>query len=107
MMIFVRASMDRTLRENSIQCREAHSSRRLRYHSDLSGAILLTGVSIRPARNGRGLYAARRFRPNETILKIAGRVFDWRVLLQRGGKFLANCIRFGPETYLDPADGPA
>jgi hypothetical protein len=61
-------------------------------------------VVIRPSRIGMGLFAARDFLPLETIIKIAGRIVDWRVLRERGGTFADNCLRFGPETYLDPGD---
>jgi hypothetical protein len=53
-----------------------------------------------------GLVAAKNFRRDETILKIPGRVVDAGILWDRGGSFADNCIRFGPETYLDPRDGP-
>ncbi len=56
------------------------------------------------ARNGLGLFATRALRPNQTIIKIAGRVVDAGILWDRGGTFADNCFRFGPETYLDPGD---
>jgi len=64
----------------------------------------LISVLVRPTRNGLGLFAARRFRPHQTIIKIAGRVVDAGLLWDRGGTFADNCFRFGPETYLDPGD---
>ena len=64
-------------------------------------------VSVAPARNGLGLFATRAFKPEHTILKIAGRVVHHRVLWKRRGSFAANCFRYGPETYLDPGDHPA
>jgi SET domain-containing protein len=67
-------------------------------------ALMLDAVFVGPARHGRGLFAARPFAADETIIKIAGRVVDYRVLWERGGRFAANCLRFGPETYLDPGD---
>jgi hypothetical protein len=51
-----------------------------------------------------GLFAARRYRRGQTIIKIVGRVVDAAVLWDRGGTFADNCFRFGPETYLDPGD---
>jgi hypothetical protein len=64
-------------------------------------------VFVAPARVGRGLFAARAFRRGETIVPIEGRVVDYRLLWKRqGSRFSANCFRFGPETYLDPGDGP-
>jgi hypothetical protein len=51
-----------------------------------------------------GLFAAKAFRPKQTILKIVGRVVDYRILWERRGTFADNCFRFGPETYLDPGD---
>jgi hypothetical protein len=60
---------------------------------------------VRRARNGLGLFAARAYRPTQTIIKITGRVVDAGILWDRGGTFADNCFRFGPETYLDPGDG--
>jgi uncharacterized protein len=64
----------------------------------------MSGVEVRPARIGNGLYATRGFRHNAEILKIVGRVVHHSVLWKRGGRFADNCYRFGPETYLDPGD---
>ena len=61
-------------------------------------------VAVAPSRNGKGLFATRRFRAGEEILVIAGRVVDPDLLWERGGRFAANCIRFGPESYIDPGD---
>ena len=66
--------------------------------------MLLTQVAVGRARNGVGLFAARSFRANETIVKLVGRVVHYQILWERRGSFAANCIRFGPETYLDPGD---
>jgi hypothetical protein len=65
------------------------------------GPVVVTRV-----RNGMGLVAAKNFRRAHTIVKIPGRVVDAGILWDRGGSFADNCIRFGPETYLDPRDGP-
>jgi len=65
----------------------------------------LPHVVTKTARNGRGLFATRAFRPTKDILHIIGRIYDADVLWDRGGKFADNCYRFGPETYLDPGDG--
>lgn len=64
-----------------------------------------TRVRVAPSRIGSGLFARRSFAAAETIIKIAGRVVNYEVLWERGGRFMDNCIRFGPETYLDPGDG--
>ena len=61
-------------------------------------------VRVGPARNGRGLFASKAFRPGDDILVITGRVVDPGLLWRRGGRFMANCIRFGPESYIDPGD---
>lgn len=61
-------------------------------------------VVVRAARNGVGLFAARTYKPNQTIIKIVGRVVDAGILWERRGAFADNCFRFGPETYLDPGD---
>jgi len=65
------------------------------------------GVLVRAARNGMGLFATRRYRRGERILDVPGRIYNHRVLWNRGGTFADNCYRFGPETYLDPGDGVA
>lgn len=65
------------------------------------GSVVVTDV-----RNGLGLVATKNFRRGQMILKIPGRVVDAGILWDRGGTFADNCIRFGPETYLDPRDGP-
>ncbi|MEO7084366.1 MAG: SET domain-containing protein [Gemmatimonadaceae bacterium] len=62
------------------------------------------GVIVRSARIGKGLFAERVFRPNQTILKITGRMVHHSILWTTGGKLADNCYRFGPETYLDPGD---
>jgi hypothetical protein len=62
-------------------------------------------VFVAPARIGQGLFACRAFRVGEPIIRIEGRIVNYEVLWEYGGTFLDNCIRFGPETYLDPGDG--
>ncbi|MEP6492457.1 MAG: SET domain-containing protein-lysine N-methyltransferase [bacterium] len=64
----------------------------------------MTPVVVRRAKNGVGLFAARSYRPKQTIIKIVGRIVDAGVLWDTGGTFSDNCFRFGPETYLDPGD---
>jgi hypothetical protein len=61
---------------------------------------------VRRARNGLGLFTGRAYRSGETIVRMTGRIVDAGVLWERGGTFADNCIRFGPETYLDPGDSP-
>lgn len=63
------------------------------------------GVTVAAARTGLGIFATRQFATGRTIGHISGRVHHWRVLWRRGGAFLANCFRFGEETYLDPGTG--
>lgn len=75
-------------------------------HTRLDTLNPLPRTIVAPARNGLGLLAAQPFRPNQTIIKIAGRVVDADILWDKGGTFADNCIRYGPETYLDPGDGP-
>lgn len=65
-----------------------------------------TRIAVATTRNGLGLVATRPFRTSETIVKLVGRVVGAGILWKRGGTFADNCIRFGPETYLDPGDGP-
>lgn len=65
-----------------------------------------TRVAVAPTRNGCGLFATESVRPGETIIRVEGRIVDAGVLWRRqGSTFSANCLRFGPETYLDPGDG--
>jgi hypothetical protein len=63
------------------------------------------GVAARSGPIGIGIFATRKFAKGRTIGRIGGHVHHWRVLLRRGGTFLANCFRFGDETYLDPGNG--
>lgn len=64
-------------------------------------------VTVGPARTGLGLFAAKSIEPGERIIRVEGRVVDAGVLWRRqGSTFSANCFRFGPETYLDPGNGP-
>lgn len=63
-------------------------------------------VVIRRARNGEGLFATRAYQTNQTIIQIVGRRVDAQILWDLGGQFADNCFRYGPETYLDPGDGP-
>ncbi|MEK7402596.1 MAG: SET domain-containing protein [Gemmatimonadota bacterium] len=63
------------------------------------------GVAVRAARTGLGIFATRAFAEESTIGRIPGRVYHWQVLWRRGGEFMANCFRFGDETYLDPGNG--
>jgi len=72
-----------------------------------SGArIAFHGLAVRPAGTGVGLFATRAFAAGADVARIRGRVYHWRVLWRRGGSFLANCFRYGPESYLDPGEGP-
>jgi uncharacterized protein len=57
---------------------------------------------IAPARIGLGLFAGRTYATNETIIKIEGKILHHSILWRRGREFASNCIRFGPDTYLDP-----
>ncbi len=70
------------------------------------GASAERNVVVGRARIGQGLFAKRAFRAGQTIIQIRGRVVHWKLLWEIGGDFQANCIRFGPETYLDPSASP-
>jgi SET domain len=62
---------------------------------------------VAQARIGRGVFAERDFDAGETITRIEGRVVHHTVLWKRrGSRFSANCLRFGPHTYLDPGRHP-
>jgi hypothetical protein len=63
-------------------------------------------ILVGPVRIGLGLIAGRTYRPDQTIITIDGRVVNHREVWRRGGRFASNCIRFGPETYLDPGETP-
>jgi uncharacterized protein len=67
-------------------------------------ALIPKGVVIARSRIGAGVFATKRFKTGQTIAKLAGSIVWYELLWKRGGKFLDNCIRFGPETYLDPGD---
>lgn len=60
---------------------------------------------MKESRIGLGLFAARAFSRRDVIIRITGRVVHYQLLWDRGGTFMNNCIRFGPETYLDPGEG--
>jgi hypothetical protein len=61
-------------------------------------------VAVTRTRNGHGLVATRMFKRDATILALEGRVVHYELLWEHGGRFANNCIRFGPDTYLDPGD---
>lgn len=59
-------------------------------------------MRVGKARIGNGLFAMQGFTPGAPILWLRGRVVPWQLLWRRSERFLANCIRFGDDTYLDP-----
>jgi uncharacterized protein len=59
-------------------------------------------IIVKRARNGKGLFARKNFKAGSVILLIKGKRYHWAVVKERGGVFLDNCFRFGPETYLSP-----
>lgn len=61
---------------------------------------------VRSSRIGKGLFAAQAYARGRTITKITGRRVSADEVWDAGGKFADNCFRFGPETFLDPLDGP-
>lgn len=63
-------------------------------------------IAVGKSRIGNGLFAARDLRKGQTIAKITGRRVSADEVWDRGGAFADNCFRFGPETFLDPLDGP-
>jgi hypothetical protein len=83
---------------------KSHDTVEVNPYSDPKAESPLTRIVVASARNGVGLRAAAPFRPNQTIIKIAGRIVGAGVLWDKGGTFADNCFRFGPETYLDPGD---
>ena len=65
-----------------------------------------TPVMVERGLTGMGLIAGKSYRRQQTIITLRGRVVNYRLLWKRGGRFASNCIRFGPETYLDPGSTP-
>lgn len=65
--------------------------------------------AVQPVRNGRGLVALQRFERDAVILDLRGRIVSaaavWS-MWDRDPRRAANCIRFGPESYLDPGSRP-
>lgn len=61
---------------------------------------------VAKARTGKGLFAARAYRVGQQIMKITGRIVSADEVWDVGGVTSDNAFRFGPETYLDPVDGP-
>lgn len=64
---------------------------------------MVTGV-----RNGRGLVATHAMPAGAVIVTLRGRILSANAvwdLWPSDPRRAANCIRFGPETYLDPGDG--
>jgi hypothetical protein len=60
------------------------------------------GLAVRKARNGHGIFTTRAFSKGHTIYRVKGKRYHYTALLRRGGTFLDNCFRYGPETYLSP-----
>jgi uncharacterized protein len=75
-------------------------------HRRESGSRRAENVTVSRARNGQGLFAARPFRAGQRIVRVTGRIVSPALVWKAGGTFMDNCFRFGPETYLDPGDGP-
>ena len=73
---------------------------------DLTAPVTDGGVVVRAGAIGKGLFTARRYDRGATIMRIPGKIVAADVLWDVGGTFADNCFRFGPETYLDPRDGP-
>lgn len=65
--------------------------------------------AVQPVRNGLGLVALQRFERDAVILDLRGRIVSaaavWS-MWDRDPRRAANCIRFGPESYLDPGSRP-
>jgi len=57
-------------------------------------------VSVGPCSLGRGLFAARRFRPGEQILRFQGPVIDFATMLSKG-EAQANPLQIAADCYLD------
>ena len=61
-------------------------------------------AAVAQVRNGRGLVALQRFTRDAVIVELRGRIVSaatvWS-MWDRDPRRAANCIRFGPESYLD------
>lgn len=64
-----------------------------------------TACRVDAARNGLGVLAERDFASRAAIAPLRGRIVHWTELWRRSRQFASNCIRYGPETYLDPSGG--
>jgi uncharacterized protein len=62
----------------------------------------MTSLTIKKTRNRYGLFTEESITAGTVVDQIKGKIFDYRVLLNVGGNFLNNCIRFGELTYLSP-----
>ncbi len=63
----------------------------------------MTKIEVKKARNGKGIFAEKNFRPGETVMEIKGKLFHYRTLLNNPGPFSDNSFRFSEDYYLSPA----
>lgn len=67
-----------------------------------------SSVLVERVRNGLGIVARRTFARDEVVCCFEGRILGARTvwsLWDRDPRRAANCMRFGPESYLDPGEG--
>ncbi len=62
----------------------------------------MINLEIKKSRNRLGLYTNTDIKANTTIQEIEGKIVNYKFLLQIGGAFQDNCIRFSELSYLTP-----
>ncbi len=60
------------------------------------------GLTVKRARNGKGLFAIKLCKASEILYEVHGRRFHYTTLLSKGGTFLDNCFRLSESYYLSP-----
>ena len=62
----------------------------------------MTHLEIKKSRNRLGLYTTTPIKANSVVEEIKGKIVNYKLLLQIGGAFQDNCIRFSELTYITP-----
>ncbi len=57
---------------------------------------------VKPTRNGKGIFAARKVTEGQTLYEVTGKRFHFTTLLTQGGTFLDNCFRLSENYYQSP-----
>ncbi len=64
-------------------------------------------VQVQLVRNGRGMVALRSFAAGDVVCDVRGRIVSSTTVWaywEHDARRATNCIRFGPESYLDPGE---